>query len=241
MDIGKAFSYVFEDPKWVTKVLIGGGILFGGVILSWLLAIPLLIAMFLVLGYELVVIKNVADGSVAPLPEWTDFGALLMKGLYASIGSLIYYLPAILVSCCLQLFPMVLGVGATSTGSSDAAGALAGVVSIATICLSCLSFLFNLLAGITLPAALTRFAMTANQLSIFWDFRTNFEFITKNLKDYIITIIVAWVAGLVGAFGIILCGLGLPFTMFWALLVSAFLYGQLWRTAQSQGTAPATL
>ena len=26
LDIGKAFTFVTDDPKWVTKVLIGGGL-----------------------------------------------------------------------------------------------------------------------------------------------------------------------------------------------------------------------
>jgi hypothetical protein len=30
MDVGKAFSFVFDDEEWVTKTLIAAGILFVG-------------------------------------------------------------------------------------------------------------------------------------------------------------------------------------------------------------------
>ena len=43
MDIGKAFTFVFEDDDWVVKVLIGIGILVAGIVLSWLV-IPAILA-----------------------------------------------------------------------------------------------------------------------------------------------------------------------------------------------------
>ena len=62
MDIGKAFSYVFEDEQWISKVLIGG-------LLIW---IP--IVNFAVFGYMIKVAQNVAQGNPRPLPEWGEFG-----------------------------------------------------------------------------------------------------------------------------------------------------------------------
>ena len=40
MDIGKSFTFVFEDDAWITKILIAAAILFLGVIFSWLLLLP---------------------------------------------------------------------------------------------------------------------------------------------------------------------------------------------------------
>ncbi len=219
MDIGKAFTYVFEDPNWIMKVLIGGIVLL----------IP--IVNFAVYGYMLTTLKNVADGQPNPLPEWGEFGAHFMKGLYAFVGILVYFLPAIIVYCC--IFVLTFGMSAaagSSTGSgSDAGSSLAGVLGLVTLCLQCLVGIYALLAGLTLYAPLTRFAMSANQLSIFWDFRGNLAFIQKNLTNYIIALLIAFVASFVAEFGLILCIVGVLFTLFWAQMVAANVFGQLWR------------
>ncbi len=224
MDIGKAFTYVFEDPNWIMKVLIGGIVLL----------IP--IVDFAVYGYMLTTLKNVADGQPNPLPEWSDFGAHFMKGLYAVVGILVYFLPAIIVYCC--AFALTFGATAVagSAGGQDAGNTIGGILGIVTLCLQCLVGLYAIVAGLTLYAPLTRFAMSANQLSIFWDFRGNLAFIQRNLTNYIIALLVALVASFVAEFGLILCIVGVLFTLFWAQLVSAFLFGQLWK---NQAAAPA--
>jgi hypothetical protein len=227
MDIGKAFTYVFEDPNWIMKVLIGG----------LLMLIPI-IGQIVVVGYMLNTLKNVADGQPQPLPEWGEFGNHFMKGLYAFVGALIYFAPLIVLVCCMWILALVGGTGASATGG-DTGGAIGGIVGIVILCFQCLIGLYALFAGLTLWAPLTRFAMSANQLSIFWDFRSNFDFIMKNIANYIIALLLGWVASFIAGFGIILCFVGVLFTSFWANLVTAYLFGQLWRQSQAQGTAPA--
>jgi len=224
MDIGKSFTYVFEDKNWIMKILIGGIVLL----------IP--IVNFAVYGYMLTTLKNVADGQPSPLPEWSDFGAHFMKGLYAFIGVLVYLLPGILVICCAQA--LTVGVSATvgAAGGRDAGGAAASIVGFLGLCLSCIAYLYIFIAALTLYAPLTRFAMSANQLSLFWDFRGNLAFIQKNLTNYIIALLIAWVASFIAGFGIILCVVGVLFTSFWGTLVAANVFGQLWK---SQGAPPA--
>jgi hypothetical protein len=226
MDIGKSFTYVFEDPKWIMKILIGG-------IVS---IIP--IVNFAAIGYMLTTLKNVVDGQAQPLPEWGNFGDHFMKGLYAFIGILVYFLPAILLWCCMFAVSFAGGIGANSAGQSGG-NAIGGVMGIVILCLQCIMGLYALVAAITLWAPMTRFAMSQNQLSIFWDFRGNFELISKNIANYIIALLIAWVASFVAGFGIILCIIGVFFTSFWAQLVNAHVFAQFWRTTQGQATAPA--
>lgn len=226
MDIGKAFTYVFEDPNWIMKILIGGIVLL----------IP--IVNFAVYGYMLSTLKNVADGQPNPLPEWSDFGAHFMKGLYAFVGILVYFLPAIVVYCCIfaLTFGLSAAAGSSSGSGSDAGSSIAGVLGLVTLCLQCIVGIYALFAGLTLYAPLTRFAMSANQLSIFWDFRGNLAFIQKNLTNYIIALLIAFVASFVAEFGIILCVVGVLFTIFWAQMVAANVFGQLWK---NQAAPPA--
>lgn len=224
MDIGKSFTYVFEDPNWIMKLVIGG------------LVSLVPIVNFAALGYMVTTLKNVADGQAQPLPEWSNFGDYFMKGLYVFVGALIYAAPIILVYCCMIVLGMAAGMGAS--GNSDAGGALAGLVSILSMCLSCLVMLFILVVAVMFPAALTRYAVS-NQLNVFWDFRGNFDLISKNLTNYIIAILITWVAGFVAGFGVILCFIGVIFTSFWAQLVGAHVYGQFWRASQGMGMTPA--
>ncbi len=235
MDIGKAFTYMFQDPNWIVKLVIGGGILFVGTLLSFLLGIPLLIAIILVLGYTLSVTRSVAEGIDTPLPQWNDFGALFMKGLLAFIGEIILYLPAILLTCCMYVLLAATGNGTSTSGSSTNASSAASIIS---VCVNCLIGLYSLVAAIVIPAATTRYAMTENQLSIFWDIRGHLNFISQNVGNYIIALLLSWVAGLISALGLIACGIGIFWTGFWAMLVSAFLYGQVWRSQASAPIAP---
>lgn len=224
MDIGKSFTYVFEDANWIMKLVIGG------------LVSLVPIVNFAALGYMITTLKNVADGQAQPLPEWSNFGDYFMKGLYLFVGILIYFIPVIVLYCCMFVLSMAAGLGVG--GNSDAGGALAGLVGILSMCLYCLIMLFVLVIAVMLPAAFTRYAMS-NQLSVFWDFRGNFDLISKNLSNYIIAILIAWVAGFVAGFGVILCFIGVVFTSFWAQLVGAHVYGQFWRASQGMGMTPA--
>ena len=64
LDIGKAFTYVTEDPKWVSKVLIGGGLIIAGflTLVGWLFTLPV------VGGYLILLLRNVIAGQPQPLP-----------------------------------------------------------------------------------------------------------------------------------------------------------------------------
>ncbi len=229
MDIGKSFTYVMDDPNWIKKVLIGGVLLF----------IP--IVNFAVIGFALVTMKNVADGNPTPMPEWGDFGNFFMKGLYAAVGAFIWFAPAILLACCnfILSFAISMALGAGGQGGGDAVAGLASIVGFLTLCISCVQYLLMFVSGVTVWAPLTRFAMTENQLAVFWDFRGSLDLITQNLGAYIMALVVGYVAYIVAAFGIILCCIGYLFTLFWGYMVNAYLFGQFWRNRQGGGMLPA--
>lgn len=217
MDIGSAFTFVFDDEEWIKKLAIGGGILLAGTILS-----PILIGLALLLpigGYMLETLKNVRDGQPVPLPEWTDFGDLFRKGLMVFVIAIVYNIPAILLSCASG------GINAFAPQlDSDAAAALSAVA----VCLSCVQIIVSLVLNALVPAALIRYAQYDTLGSAF-QFREIFSFISANIGDYIIAILLSWVAGLVAVLGLILCVIGVFFTGFWTYLVAANLYGQLAR------------
>jgi hypothetical protein len=209
MDIGSAFTFMFDDEEWVKKLAIGGvAILFGIIILP----------IFVVLGYMLQTLKNVRDGQSKPLPEWDDFSGLLVKGLMVFLIALVYSIPILIFVCLL----VVIQLGFPQDG--DISGALAIVWS----CLLCVISFVALLINIILPAAIIRYAQFDTFGSAF-QFGEIFSFIKNNIGNYIIVLLLGMVAGLVAEFGFILCIVGIFFTAFWSMLVQANLYGQLAR------------
>ncbi len=223
MDIGSAFTYMFDDQDWIKKIAIGGGITLGAIIL-----LPVLIglALFLPLsGYMLETLKNVRDGRPTPLPEWTNFGDLFSKGLMIFVIGLVYNLPSIIFACASGGINIVLQ-------NPDTSSDLVGVLTTVSICLSCVQFVVAFLGNALLPAAIIRYAEYGTLGSAF-QFREIFNFIKNNIGDYVIVVLLSWVAGLIAALGLILCIVGVIFTGFWSTLVTANLYGQLARKASS--------
>jgi hypothetical protein len=224
MDVGSAFTFMFDDEAWIKKIAIGGGIMLAGLMLS-----PILIGLLLFLpinGYMLEVIKCTREDRPLPLPEWSDFGSLFSKGLMVFVIGLIYYLPVILVMCPFMLISMAvpaLGL------DPDVAQPLMAVTS---LCMMCVMPLVALIAAALFPAALIRYAEYGTLGSAF-QFGEIFRFISSNIGDYIIVILLTFVAQFVAQFGMILCFVGIFFTAFWSVLVTGNLLGQLARKASA--------
>lgn len=77
------------------------------------------------------------------------------------------------------------------------------------------------------------FILVSGKLKAFFRFGEIFSYITSNLGNYIIALLVSLVASFAAGFGTILCFVGVIFTSFWAYLVSAHLLGQVYRQAQA--------
>jgi hypothetical protein len=87
MEVGRAVSFIFQDPRWVVKVLILG-VLFLVPIIGWLL----------IGGYLLRLIRNVIDGNPTPLPEWNDWGGDIAGGLKGFVVGFIWGIPMWIVN-----------------------------------------------------------------------------------------------------------------------------------------------
>ena len=209
MEMGKAFTYIFDDESWITKILIGG-------ILG---IIP--IVNFAVLGYVVETIRNVAQGVEKPLPEWSEFGAKFVKGLVVLIIGFIYAIPIWLIMGCVWAATLAVGGG---NGNGE------GLIALVLLPLYCLVGLYGLVLAILSPAILVNYAVTGEVGSAF-RFGEIFGLITSNLGNYIIALILAWVASVIAGFGVIACGVGVLFTSFWGYLVMAHLFGQLHRAS----------
>jgi hypothetical protein len=219
MDFAKAFAFVFEDPDWVKKVVIGG-----------LIALIPVVGQLLVFGYMVSVARNVIRRNPQPLPEWTDLGQLLIDGLYMFIISIVYTLP-IFVVMCLVLFPtLAIGGGFSGEGELEAIGVI-GIV-----CFSCFSALYGVAVGwFFIPAASVRYADTGDVMSAL-RIGEVLALTRANPLVFLMALVIYIVASFVAGFGIVLCGVGVLFTQFYAQCVTGHAYGQAYLIAQENIT-----
>jgi hypothetical protein len=227
MDIGKSFTYVFEDQDWIVKILIAAAILLVGILFSWLLLIPLILAVALLGGYGVEVMRRVMKGNSQLLPEWDNWGELIADGLKLMVVGIVYALPSIIVSVCLGV-PL----GALGDQSGSGTDALYGMFSLA---LSCFNFLWAIAISILMPAAIA-FWIADDELGAAFHFGRVFAFVRDNFTTYLITFLMSWVASIIGSLGVIVCGIGWFVTMPYSWLVTAHLYGQAY--LQAAGQAP---
>jgi hypothetical protein len=231
MDIGKAFAFVFEDENWIVKILIAAAILLLGILFSWLLLIPLILALALLGGYSVEITRRVIRGELDGLPEWDDWGALLADGLKVMVIAIVYALPLIILAVCLGVPSGVL------SDSGDAGAAVGGLLG---LCLSCFAFLYAIAMSLALPAAIAFFA-AEDELGAAFRFGDVYGLVRDNISTYLITWVMSWVANLIGEAGSLVCGIGWLLTFPYGLLVTGHLYGQAYveSTGHAAALAPA--
>lgn len=223
MDYGKAFTYVFEDPDWVKKVLIGGAIYLGGFVFGFLLLIPSFISIFLIAGYMIETVQNVVAGKERPLPDWDNWQDKIRKGGVMSLIVLVYTLPLWIL-----VIPFIAIMALSGQGSNSDMSAV-GVFSICGFYL--IFFVYILFINIIYPALVIKYA-TTEEFAAAFRFSEILSFIRSNLGPYVIVILLTIAANWIRGLGAIACYIGMFFTMFYAQLIDANLFGQLYLNAQ---------
>jgi hypothetical protein len=220
MEFGKAFTFAFDDPDWLKKLGIAGAIALVSIVLS---AVVIGIAGFLLLGGWLVELtRRVIQHDPQPLPDWNDFGGYFMKGLQLFVIGLVYSIPVILISGCGNLLPLML-----QNSNSDS---FATVISIVTSCTVCFSVIYSLFLGIVFPAALGKFAVSG-QMSSAFRFGEVFGLVRAAPGAYVMVLLGGILASIISSLGVIACGIGVAFTMAYAMAINGHLYGQAYDVA----------
>lgn len=220
INFGRAFSYILEDPEWVRKSLIGA--LF--VILS-LFILPI----FVIAGYYLELIQNVARGNPRPLPEWDNIGDKFVKGLVFGLKllvvTLVYALPIIIIT--------ILQVAISAIASDSKTG---GGLVLLTIPLSLLSMVFSIALAFVSP--LLTIHVIRDSMSEAFNFPLIIKEIRENFVNLLLVVLGMLLAGFVAQLGFIACLIGVVWTAFLAQLVEGNLIGQLWRSYEGLSNTP---
>ncbi len=225
MDLGRAFSYVFEDQDWIKKVGIA----------ALAMIIPIL-GQIAVLGWGLEVTRRVIRQEAVPLPGWEDPTSHFMRGLQAFGIGLLYALPLILISGCLGTFSAI--AANPDVVGDQAAGALSVVISMVSICLNCFTFIYSLLMQMMLAAAYAKM-VDEGEFGAGLRFGEIFAMVRSATGPYLMVLLGGIATSFLAMIGMVACFVGILFTSALAMAINGHLYGQAYNAAKA--AAPATM
>jgi hypothetical protein len=206
---GKAFSFMFEDKAWPRKILIGG--------LFTVLSI-FIIGFFFVLGYGLILMRNSYEGRELPLPEWDDLGNKCAQGAVAFVILLIYMLPAMIL---MALSVLQIGLG-HDTGSMF------------SCCFNLLGTFWTFALAYVSPYILMRYALSGEAKDAF-DIEGLIRFVRNHATELLMVLAMTVALQTLALVGLLALCVGVFFTMFWALLGTAWLCGKVYKQADGGG------
>lgn len=203
MDFGLSFSFPFQDEDWIKKIVLT-------VVISF---IPV-IGQLALLGWMVELTRRVIRGDAAPLPDWADFGGILLLGLKMFVIGFVYSLPLVLLA-----LPMG-GIGALLDDDSAIA-----IYSFFMMCFSCFAVIYGLALAYFFPAAVGELAVT-NNLGEAINPANIIAHVRAAPSAYLLAFLGTIVAGFIAGLGIILCFVGVLFTIVYAYAIQGHLYGQ---------------
>lgn len=223
MDVGKSLTYITEDERWVSKVII---LLIVG-FFAWLI-----IPIFFLIGYAIAITRNVRNGVEKPLPEWEDWGKLFMDGAYIFIAQFVYTLPFLIIMC----------LGILASGGLGAVGAnedvMAAVMGTTGLIIGCLGLIWMIALVFISPAIIIQYVLQNDDFGSCFRFGDVFGIARDAVADILIVMLVTMGIGLgvsvvLGILQIIPCigqilGLVIGLLMSpYLTAVSGHLYGQI--------------
>jgi hypothetical protein len=212
-DFGKPFSFVFDDPRWLQKILIGGLFYIAGFIL---------IGWFFIMGYIAQTTRNVISGLETPLPEWENIGNFFSEGARL-IGVVVCYILPLMFLIMLFIVPAIVSDVADSNAGEALSGGMAG-------CMACLIAPMALAITFFLPASLL-FAIVEQRFGAAFEFGKIWAFIRANIGNYLLAIVIYLIARFLAGFGVMLLCIGVVFTGFWSFLIMAHGFAQAYKLA----------
>ena len=212
MDFGKAFTYPFDDPDWLKKILIPA-----------LIAIIPIVGQIFLIGWSLDVTRRIIRREPSPLPE-LDFGRQMVDGLKAFVIGLVYAIPVFILIIPVIIVSVAASSGNTSDNSSN------GLVAAVTLCCSGLIFIYSLVLAFVLPAVYANFIANEN-LGAAFRFQEVIGLVRAAPGAYLIVLLGVIITSFIAQLGTIACGIGVLATLTYSMAVNGHLYGQAYNEA----------
>lgn len=211
MDFGKAFSFVFEDPDWLKKIVLAG-----------LISLIPIVGQLYLTGYGLEVARRVIRHDPRPLPD-VAFGESLGEGFKALVIGLVYSIPVYLFVLPIALVPTLAG------GNGDYSGA-EPLITLVSVCCSGLLILYALALSIWLPAAFGNM-LARGSLGAAFRLGEVFALIKAAPGAYLLVLVGTLITGFIAPLGTIACGVGVVLTYTYGVVFMGNLYGQAYNAA----------
>jgi hypothetical protein len=212
-DFAKPFAFVFEDPDWMQRIVVGGLFYLAGFfIVGW----------FFILGYVAKLARNVIAGMERPLPDWENLGDYFNEGLRLFFVGFCYIAPLVVLAVGFMA-PAIIADATDSEAARQMSAILTG-------CMTCLFVPLTFAAIFFMPASLL-FVAVERRFGAAFEFGRIWPFIKQNIGNYFLAIIVYLVARTLGGVGIFLLCIGVIFTGFWSFLITTHAFAQVYRLA----------
>jgi hypothetical protein len=207
MDFGQAFTFPFQDRRWLAKLAVVGLILL----------IPI-VGLVFVTGWMILITRRVIRREAEPLVGFEPLLEALVLGLKYLLVCLVYLLPVFFVIVAVSLM------AETMQSSSQPNFVLLCL----TTCLGMLFLVYFVGLMYFLVAAAGVLADT-ERLSDALQLRRLWRHIRNAPAAHVLALLGAFVASLAASLGLIACVVGGAFTTAYALAVQGHLYGQAYR------------
>ena len=208
MDFSLSFSFPFQDEGWVKKI-----------VLTAVISLIPIIGQLALIGWLVELTRRVIRGDDEPLPDWADFGGILVLGLKMFAIGFVYAIPLMFMTIPMAIFDALV--------DSDSAVALYTIV---TLCFSCFALIYGLALAFFIPAAVGELAATDN-LGAAINPTNIIAHVRAAPSAYLLAFLGTIVAGFLSGFGIILCFVGVILTAVYASAIQGHLYGQAYLEA----------
>lgn len=212
MNFGQAFTYVFEDPDWLKKVLIPA-----------LISLIPIVGQIYLIGWALDISRRVIQHNPRPLPD-VDFGRQLGEGFKGFVVGLVYAIPILILE-----IPIIIASLLTSNQNMDP-NTVAPLVTFVSLCCGGLIFLYAILLAFALPAAMGRLA-DSGSIGAALRFQEVFGLLRAAPGAYLMTLLGVMVAGMIASLGTIACVIGVVATLAYSQAIAGHLYGQAYLEA----------
>ena len=244
----QVLKFPFQGPNWQNRFLAGSGLILAG------MAVPIVPLLF-VYGYMLRVMRQTIEGQEPTLPDWEDWGRLLVDGLRMMVAGWVYMLPGSIVwfgGMALYFassFGIIILSSTAEGGEPSPLFALIMLGSMAVMFLSmALGTLLTVLGAIPAPVATAHF-VARDKLAAVFAVREWWPLLRANKLGYLVAWIVTaglgaiwYVLLMVLYMSAVLCCLipivGAPLG-FYLMLVGAALFGHTYHESVHLSTAAA--
>ena len=217
-DLGKAFSFMFKDPSWVSKTAIAA---------IFMLLSLVLVGFFILIGYFLQITQRVMRKQEPALPEWQDIGMKFVLGVKFCVVYLIYLIPVIIF-----MVPLLVLMGAS--GFADQGDVVGIAFGIYLFALTLLIVPYSLVLSIATPIIVYRFA-ERERIGDAIDVVRVVSLFRANWQNSLIVALIALGLQSFGGIGVVVFLIGFFFTMFYAYAVSSYMSGLLYLELTREG------